>query len=161
MVKQLKSPEKVQKTDSRVTGSELIDSSLQEILGYIVRDYISPWYNLISRDTEFTNVTIRKTAQTFAINISNRVKEIDWIPFLTTRLVDDAATHLRLFKQARAKMKFLEKAKTPKSSPLKDQKNSPRKTHKRNKSETDIGWYHGKGDIKKGELGNKKRFINE
>ncbi|EFA04766.2 sorting nexin-13 [Tribolium castaneum] len=165
VVRQLVSPQKVQKTDSRVTGSELIDNSLQEILGYIVRDYISPWYNLISRDTEFTDITIRKTAQTFAINISNRVKEIDWIPYLTTRLVDDAATHLRLFKQARARMKFLEKSKTPKQSPLKDQKNSPRKTHKRNKSETDVGWYHGKAnDIKKEpevNVGNSKFYLND
>lgn len=72
VVKQLVSPQKVQKSDNRVTGSELIDTSLQEILGYIIRDYISPWYNLISRDSEFTNVTVRKTSQTFAINISNR-----------------------------------------------------------------------------------------
>ncbi|KAJ8963572.1 hypothetical protein NQ314_005546 [Rhamnusium bicolor] len=72
IVRHLKSPKKVQKTDSRVTGSELIDSSLQEILGYIIRDYVSPWFDLISRDSEFTNITVRRTAQTFAINISNR-----------------------------------------------------------------------------------------
>jgi sorting nexin-13 len=165
VVKQLVSPQKVQKSDNRVTGSELIDTSLQEILGYIIRDYISPWYNLISRDSEFTNVTVRKTSQTFAINISNRVKEIDWIPYLTTRLVDDAASHLRLFKQARAKMKSLDKSKTPKNSPMKDQKISPRKTsHKRNKSETDISRYHGRTtDIKKESenVGNSKFYLNE
>lgn len=72
IVKQIESPKKVQKTDSRVTGSELIDSSLQEILGYIIRDYVSSWYTLISRDTEFAEVTVRHTAQTFAINIANR-----------------------------------------------------------------------------------------
>lgn len=68
--------------------------------------------------------------------------------------MDDAATHLRLFKQARAKMKFKDKIKTPKDSPLKDLKGSPRKvTHKRNKSETDISWYNNKlGDGKKGTL---------
>jgi PXA domain. len=33
------------------------------------------------------------------------MKEVDWIPYLTTRLVDDAASHLRLFRQACAKMK--------------------------------------------------------
>ena len=36
---------------------------------------------------------------------ADRMKEVDWIPYLTTRLVDDAASHLRLFRQARAKMK--------------------------------------------------------
>ena len=34
-----------------------------------------------------------------------RIKNIDWIPFLTTRLVDDVASHIRLFKKA----KFAEK----------------------------------------------------
>ena len=30
-----------------------------------------------------------------------RIKSIDWIPYLTTRLVDDVASHVRLFKKAR------------------------------------------------------------
>ena len=34
-----------------------------------------------------------------------RIKEVDWIPYFTTQLVDDLATHLRLFKQARSKLK--------------------------------------------------------
>ena len=33
------------------------------------------------------------------------IKNIDWIPFLTTRLIDDLASHIRLFKKA----KFAEK----------------------------------------------------
>lgn len=33
------------------------------------------------------------------------MKEVDWIPYLTTRLVDDAASHLRLFRAARAEVK--------------------------------------------------------
>jgi len=30
---------------------------------------------------------------------------VDWIPYLTTNLVDDAATHLRIFRQSLAKLK--------------------------------------------------------
>lgn len=73
------------------------------------------------------------------------------MPFLTTKLVDDAATHLRLFRQARAKMKTLEKPKSPKGSPLRsDIKLSPKRSHKRNKSETDATWYFGsKGSEKR------------
>lgn len=74
-MKHLEILKKVKKTDSRVTGSELIDSSLQEILGYIIRDYVTNWYTLITRDTEFIDITLRNTAQTFAINISNRYIE--------------------------------------------------------------------------------------
>lgn len=73
IIKKLETTSKVQKTDSRVTGSELIDSSLQEILGYLIRDYVSTWYGLITRDTELIDITVRNTAQTFAINISNRL----------------------------------------------------------------------------------------
>lgn len=65
-------PRKENKTDNRVTGSDLIDSSLQEILGYVVRDYVTPWYSLISVDSEFSENTVKRTAQTLAINISNR-----------------------------------------------------------------------------------------
>lgn len=68
----LQSSQKLPKTDRRVTGSELIDSSLQEILGYVLRDYVIPWYNLISLHDEFPEVTVRQTSQSLAINISNR-----------------------------------------------------------------------------------------
>ncbi|XP_072388224.1 sorting nexin-13-like isoform X4 [Diabrotica undecimpunctata] len=150
IVKQLESPKKVQKHDSRVTGSELIDSSLQEILGYIIRDYILTWYNLITRDVEFTDTTVRRTAQTLAINISNRVKEIDWIPYLAQKFVDDAASHLKLYKQARAKMKLQEAAKEQKSSPQRDKTSTKKTVHKRNKSETDVSWYSGRStELKK------------
>ncbi|KAH1004594.1 sorting nexin-13 isoform X1 [Dendroctonus ponderosae] len=158
----LSSPKKVPKSDNRVTGSELIDSSLQEILGYIIRDYIEPWYRLISMDSEFPQLAVRQTAQTFAINISNRVKEVDWIPYLTQRLVDDAATHLRLYKQARAKMKIQEKQREARNSPAKDARASPKKTiHKRHKSETDVSWYNGKSSDFGRDVGNSKFFSPE
>lgn len=93
---------------------------------------------------------------------------MNWIPYLTTRLVDDAASHLRLFKQARTKMKLQEsKSKAQNASPaaLKDQKQSPRKTHKRNKSETDISWYpSAKSENKRDPefvIGNSKLYGNE
>ncbi|XP_017768744.1 PREDICTED: sorting nexin-13-like isoform X2 [Nicrophorus vespilloides] len=136
-------PNKLHNSDHRVTGSELIDTSLQEILGYVIRDYVSPWYNLISTNEDLPQKSVRKSAQKLAINISNRVKEVDWIPYLTTRLVDDAASHLKLFKQARAKMKQEERPKSPRNSPRRETRISPKRTHKRNKSETDIAWYFG------------------
>nr|CAH7757697.1 unnamed protein product [Callosobruchus chinensis] len=165
LVKQIASPKKLPKSDNRVTGSELIDSSLQEILGYITRDYVASWYRYITRDTEFTEIAVRKTAQTFAVNISNRVKEVDWIPYLTQRLVDDAATHLRLYKQARTKMKLQEQNKEQRMFSEREQR-SPKKTvHKRNKSETDVNYSSGrqvdmKRDIERC-VGNSKFYSSE
>lgn len=72
LVNNLKKPKSSRKTDQRVTGSDIIDNSLQEIFGYIIRDYIFPWYGLISNDKEFLENGVRKSAQTLAINFSNR-----------------------------------------------------------------------------------------
>ncbi|XP_063987704.1 sorting nexin-13-like [Diachasmimorpha longicaudata] len=147
----LKKTEKLQRTidelskskvtftlDKRVTGSPIIDESLQEILDFVLRDYVEPWYSVLTNDDEFPR-SVRDTAQKIAINIANRVKDVDWIPYLTTRLVDDAASHMRLYRQARAKMKPPKAPKTSSSNSSGTPKRSP--SHRRNKSETDISWY--------------------
>ncbi|XP_058808919.1 sorting nexin-13-like isoform X2 [Phymastichus coffea] len=129
--------------DRRVTGSHVIDESLQEILDFVLRDYIEPWYSVLTNDEEFTK-SVRDTAQKIAINIANRVKEVDWIPYLTTRLVDDAASHMRLYRQARAKLKHTQSMQVQKgSSSSSTSGGTPKKTptHRRNKSETDVFWY--------------------
>ncbi|XP_034946039.1 sorting nexin-13-like [Chelonus insularis] len=126
--------------DKRVTGSHIIDESLQEILDFIMRDYVEPWYGVLTDDEEFTK-SVRDTAQKIAINIANRVKDVDWIPYLTTRLVDDAASHMRLYRQARAKMKQIKSSKGSSSSSTSSGTPKKSPTHRRNKSETDISWY--------------------
>ncbi|XP_026279783.1 sorting nexin-13 [Frankliniella occidentalis] len=92
------------KLDRRLTGSQLIDESLQEILGYIIRDQIEPWYDRVSAHPQFPH-QVRSTAQQVIVNFSNRVKDVDWIHYLTTKLVDDVASHLRLYRQARVRLK--------------------------------------------------------
>ncbi|XP_076236973.1 sorting nexin-13 isoform X2 [Calliopsis andreniformis] len=129
--------------DRRITGSRIIDESLQEILDFVIRDYVEPWYSIITDDEEFI-YSVRDTAQKIAINIANRVKAVDWIPYLTTRLVDDAASHVRLYRQARARTKQLRSKKPEKGSASSSTSSgTPKKTptHRRNKSETDVSWY--------------------
>ncbi|XP_033337344.1 sorting nexin-13 isoform X1 [Megalopta genalis] len=129
--------------DKRITGSRIIDDSLQEILDFVIRDYVKPWYSVITDDEEFI-CSVRDTAQKIAINIANRVKGVDWIPYLTTRLVDDAASHVRLYRQARARMKHVRTRKLQKGSASSSTSGGTPKrtpTHRRNKSETDVSWY--------------------
>jgi len=78
------------------------------------------------------------------IAVQNRVKSVDWIPYLTTRLVDDAASHVRLYRQASARMKQLRSNRVQKGSASSSTSGgTPKKTptHRRNKSETDVSWY--------------------
>ncbi|RZF41068.1 hypothetical protein LSTR_LSTR002700 [Laodelphax striatellus] len=95
---------KKKKTDNRLTGSQVIDEQLHEILEFTIRDYVYPWYDEVSADDDFPH-EIRVAAHKLIVAFASRMKEVDWIPYLTTRLVDDAASHLRLFRQARARMK--------------------------------------------------------
>lgn len=44
-------------------------------------------------------------------------------------------------------MKQDEPPKSPRNSPRKEIRASPKKTHKRNKSETDVNWYFGNRNI--------------
>ena len=57
--------------DRRLTGSSLIDESLQEILGYILRDQVAPWYNYLSGHPELPH-QIRLTAQKIIVNFATR-----------------------------------------------------------------------------------------
>ncbi|KYN13761.1 Sorting nexin-13, partial [Trachymyrmex cornetzi] len=114
-----------------------------EILDFLIRDYVEPWYSVVTDDEEFI-YSVRDTAQKIAINVANRVKSVDWIPYLTTRLVDDAASHVRLYRQASARMKQLRSNRVPKGSASSSTSGgTPKKTptHRRNKSETDVSWY--------------------
>jgi len=90
--------------DMRITGSALIDETIHEMIDYILRDYIHSWHDHITEDDEFVH-ELRLTIQETLVTLSSRVKEIDWIPYITTALVDDAASHLRLFRQSTAKVK--------------------------------------------------------
>ncbi|CAL8110442.1 unnamed protein product [Orchesella dallaii] len=93
-----------QKLDMRLSGSAIIDETLHEMIDFVLRDYIHSWYDYVSEDDEFIH-ELRKALQEILVNLSSRVKEIDWIPFLTTSLVDDAASHLRLYRTALNKVK--------------------------------------------------------
>lgn len=47
MVSGLQEPQAELKADRRLTGSQIIDDQLQDILSYLIRDYVLPWYALI------------------------------------------------------------------------------------------------------------------
>ncbi|XP_065667120.1 sorting nexin-13 isoform X3 [Hydra vulgaris] len=85
------------KYDKRMTGSSGIDDVIQEILHYFLRDYIHNWYLSITDDERFL-YELRQTIQHIVIMFATRSKEVQWVPFLTTRLVDIFATHLRIFR---------------------------------------------------------------
>ncbi|KAJ0003099.1 hypothetical protein NQD34_018139 [Periophthalmus magnuspinnatus] len=87
------------KIDRRLTGSSFIDEPLQQVIQFALRDYIQYWYYTLSEDESFL-LEIRQTLQ----NALVQSKEVDWQPYFTTRLVDDFATHLRVFGKAQDRL---------------------------------------------------------
>ena len=97
------------KTFTVLTGSSAIDKPLQDMITYIIRDYVLSWYRKITANPSFPDEVRAILSQTVTI-LTERISQVDWVPYLTTQLVDDVASHVRLFKSARNKYK----------SPLKD-----------------------------------------
>lgn len=91
------------KIDRRVTGANMIDEPLQQVIQFSLRDYVQYWYYTLSEDESFL-LEIRQTIQNALLQFSARSKEVDWQPYFTTRLVDDFATHLRAFRKAQQRM---------------------------------------------------------
>lgn len=90
-----------------LTGITIIDSQLNQIIGYIFRDYVYAWHFDITHSSSFPSEA-EDSLHVIVANLAFKIREVDLITFLTTRLVDDVASHVRLFKQARAKLKTLE-----------------------------------------------------
>ncbi|XP_028819141.1 sorting nexin-13 isoform X3 [Denticeps clupeoides] len=91
------------KIDRRLTGSSFIDEPLQQVIQFALRDYIQYWYYTLSEDESFL-LEIRKTLQNALVQFCTRSKEVDWQPYFTTRMVDDFATHLRVFRKAQERL---------------------------------------------------------
>eukprot|EP00118_Oscarella_pearsei_P015128 m.134307 g.134307 ORF g.134307 m.134307 type:complete len:917 (+) comp38138_c0_seq2:45-2795(+) len=89
--------------DKRLTGAKIIDQPLQEIIDLTFRDCIEWWYySLIGRSPVFLH-ELRQVSQRIIIAFSNRSKAVDWVPFITHRIVEDFAAHLRIYRSAEAK----------------------------------------------------------
>eukprot|EP00111_Clytia_hemisphaerica_P023389 TCONS_00068881-protein len=91
------------KYDKRMTGSSCIDEVLQEVIQYFFRDYINYWYYSISDDERFL-YELRQVIQKCIIGFASRTKEVEWVPFLTTRMVDEVASHLRIYRKTRSRL---------------------------------------------------------
>ncbi|XP_045168136.1 sorting nexin-13-like isoform X2 [Mercenaria mercenaria] len=99
---------KIKKMDKRITGSSVIDEALQSVMEYASRDYIKNWYREVSDDDLFL-LEIQQCVQKVFITFSQRSKDVDWMPYFTHRMVDDLASHIRLYTRAMEKAKVANK----------------------------------------------------
>ncbi|XP_078321983.1 sorting nexin-13-like isoform X2 [Crassostrea virginica] len=100
VVNRMESSPKGKNFDRRMTGASVIDDAINEVLSHAIRDYIKSWYRQVSDHDGFV-LDIRQCVQKLTITFASRTKDVDWMPFFSQRLVDDFASHLRLYRRAR------------------------------------------------------------
>lgn len=98
--------------DRRMTGASVIDEALQEVLDYVIRDFIMTWYKALSLHDGFT-VSIRQCLQKVVTTFANKSKEVEWMPYFTQKLVDDFASHIRLYRRSNEKLRHMPKDDNP------------------------------------------------
>lgn len=99
IVKSMKINDVPMKLDKRLTGANVIDSPLQEVLHYLLRDFIESWYSKISKDQSFLT-HLRHSIQKMIVSFSNQAKEMDWVSFITASTVTEIVAHLKCFRVA-------------------------------------------------------------
>lgn len=75
-----------------------------------------------------------------------RVKSVDWNHLLSTKFPEELTLHLKLFKQSRVRLKHIQLTSVKDlngSSKQSPKKTDDKRTHRRNKSDTDLTWSPG------------------
>jgi len=85
-----------------LAGSSPIDDPLNQILAFVFRDFVYSWHFRLTHSHSFPQQA-EDSIHNFIRRLSEGIQRVDWIPFLTTSLVDDVASHVKLFKKARIK----------------------------------------------------------
>lgn len=158
------SPKK--KFRAMLSGHKQIDQLLHTIINYILRDFIDSWFFSLSDNKEFSEFRTRNCIEESVQNVCHRVKNTQWIPLITTKLVDIVAMHARLYRKANATLNLqLDETKSTSSAsglpsngnqnafPSMNTTSSPQRRnsarkfnqHRRNKSETDLNLTGGGG----------------
>lgn len=127
-----------------ISGNKQVDSLLHTVIDYIIRDFIESWFSSLSSSKEFTEVSTRNAIEETAINICKRIKNAPLLPLLTTKIIDNLATHCRLYRLAQQAVtnKKAEQKKIKLREKLSPQR-SIKTSHRRNKSDTDLNWHLG------------------
>ncbi|GAA55458.1 sorting nexin-13 [Clonorchis sinensis] len=89
--------EGVAKADTKISSSLALDVVCNQIISYILRDYIYSWYAPLTPDTVFPT-ELHRLLQHITANLVKRVSQVNWIPFLTETLFNDLASHVRLYR---------------------------------------------------------------
>uniref|UniRef100_A0A5K3ELA2 PX domain-containing protein n=1 Tax=Mesocestoides corti TaxID=53468 RepID=A0A5K3ELA2_MESCO len=93
-------PKSFQKKGSyAISGCPELDHVLNQLLEYVIEDYIRFWYTPLTSESEFPHHLHAAMAQLLA-EVSNRAKRVDWVPFVIEGVPNLVIEHLRIHRRA-------------------------------------------------------------
>uniref|UniRef100_A0A914XQG5 protein-ribulosamine 3-kinase n=1 Tax=Plectus sambesii TaxID=2011161 RepID=A0A914XQG5_9BILA len=100
----LRKAERIEKSNNDgMTGSPALDPILDEILNNTMRDFFDTWYSSLTNDELMKQSLMRSARRTIAA-LTVCLRSVNWEPLLTRHIVDDFASHLRLYRKAQEKV---------------------------------------------------------
>ena len=75
------------------------NSTTNQILDYIINDYIRYWYSSLTSEQEFPRQLHAVLAQLLA-EVSKRAQKIDWVPFMIEGIPNMVIDHLRIHRRS-------------------------------------------------------------
>ncbi|KAL5103542.1 Sorting nexin-13 [Taenia crassiceps] len=82
-----------------ISGCHELDVVLNQILEYIIDDYIRCWYAHLTNESEFPNQLHAAMAQ-LAGKVAKRAQRIDWVPFMIEGIPSMVIEHLRIHRRS-------------------------------------------------------------
>lgn len=79
--------------------SRNVDNVISEILDFIIRDFIVPWYNLLVPDSQITTL-LKEEMWLVLVNARDRLNKIDYVKFFTTDIVMKILQHFQKLRYA-------------------------------------------------------------
>ncbi|XP_003376361.1 putative sorting nexin-13 [Trichinella spiralis] len=80
--------------------SENLERLINEVLDLALRDFVQSWYSVLTNDDSFAKC-LRVLVLRSLRSLITQLRRVNWVPLLTHDVVDDFATHLRLFRKAK------------------------------------------------------------
>jgi sorting nexin-13 len=114
-----------------MTGYKQTDEVLRTLLDLVFRDFVDSWFTQLTNNRDFT-IESKQKVDKFIKNLSKRLKQAPLLSIITTKMIDDVASHAKTYHQA---LKIIQDQ-SKKTQPAATKFNSP--FHRRNKSDTDV-----------------------
>ena len=68
----------------QLTGIPLIDGELHQVIAYVHRDYVQSWQAELTHTNDFST-HVQEATTVVISSLARRIRQVDWMPFLTTR----------------------------------------------------------------------------